>query len=207
MRLFSPRQKTPSPKGPLILPSLQRGEAFIETGQSQVLSLEGDVAGDGTSANTSRRVSQAGTAGSAAEKDQDGKSDSPRETSTSEDPTEPRPTTRKSSSGRKEGNATVEFYDEEVGLTPKKDDGGFTPQSLSLPLEELADKNETDDNDDEKGDAKDEDDVVDTGTPREDDVWNQVRKSRYIRGYDPPEMLMPAEPLSFVFNGKYTHSE
>nr|KAG5706548.1 hypothetical protein BaRGS_028719 [Batillaria attramentaria] len=35
-------------------------------------------------------------------------------------------------------------------------------------------KNETDDNDDEKGDAKDEDDVVDTGTPREDDVWNQL---------------------------------
>lgn len=32
-----------------------------------------------------------------------------------------------------------------------------------------------------------------------DEVWSEVRKCRYIRGYDPPEMRMPKDIIGFVF--------
>ncbi|CAL1544106.1 unnamed protein product [Lymnaea stagnalis] len=35
-----------------------------------------------------------------------------------------------------------------------------------------------------------------------DDVWDSVRKCRYIRGYDPPEMIEPPDPNEYVFGHK-----
>ena len=96
----------------------------------------------------------------------------------------------------------VNLYEEDTGLA--KDDGGFTPNSLALPLHLLSD--ETADNDDTHDDAEDELVEKEEVKERDDEApepekspWDQARKCHYIRGYDPPQMRMPTDSVKFVF--------
>lgn len=102
------------------------------------------------------------------------------------------------------GSLIVDFYDEDVGYP--QDNSKSTSRSVPpLPLGELSQVEENEDelDDNSMGEGKDMDKnflskIV--AEQEEDDVWAEIKKCRYIRGYDPPDMCMPKDPVSFVFH-------
>ncbi|KAL8604444.1 hypothetical protein ACOMHN_042273 [Nucella lapillus] len=171
---------------------LERGETFVHTDQSQVLTFGGD-----SPPSTSSTADDAHTKGARTKRKRQKKGG----VTTTEGHSVPGPRPGASGLDRpRRGSVTVDFYDEETGLM--KEDGGFTPKELALPLNMLEEEDEEADNLGAEGKEEAASGGEEGAGVAGGDPWGQVKKCQYIRGYDPPHMRMPKDSVKFVFGDK-----